>query len=73
LRWRPRPNQSDIPPHLSGARRALGLIADGVANPAKYTPDGKREFLDGKSFVEAFVVRRTLAESLRNLETLAES
>src|SRR6201998_4340670 len=59
----------DIP--LAKAAEAAGYhtmtIADSIAYPFEsdskypYTPDGNREFLDGKAFVEAFVLAGALS------------
>ncbi|MCC3312776.1 TIGR03619 family F420-dependent LLM class oxidoreductase [Nocardia africana] len=56
---------------LAQAAEAAGFhsmtIADSVAYPAEsdstypYTPDGNREFLDGKPFIEAFILSAALA------------
>src|ERR1700739_2641628 len=56
---------------LAKAAEAAGYaamtIADSVASPFEsdskypYTPDGNREFLDGKAFVEAFVLAGALS------------
>ncbi|AHH19348.1 luciferase-like monooxygenase [Nocardia nova SH22a] len=56
---------------LAQAAEAAGFhsmsIADSVAYPAEsdstypYTPDGSREFLDGKPFIEAFILSAALA------------
>jgi probable F420-dependent oxidoreductase len=56
---------------LAKAAEAAGYhamtIADSVAYPFEsdskypYTPDGNREFLDGKSFIEAFVIAGALS------------
>ncbi|MBF6332091.1 TIGR03619 family F420-dependent LLM class oxidoreductase [Nocardia transvalensis] len=62
---------------LAQAAEAAGFhsmsIADSIAYPAEsdstypYTPDGSREFLDGKPFIEAFVLSAALAAATTRL------
>ena len=62
---------------LAQAAEAAGFhsmsIADSVAYPAEsdstypYTPDGSREFLDGKPFIEAFILSAALAAATTTL------
>ncbi|NKY86980.1 TIGR03619 family F420-dependent LLM class oxidoreductase [Nocardia veterana] len=62
---------------LAQAAEAAGFhsmsIADSIAYPAEsdstypYTPDGSREFLDGKPFIEAFILSAALAAATTTL------
>ncbi|WP_280263512.1 TIGR03619 family F420-dependent LLM class oxidoreductase [Nocardia wallacei] len=62
---------------LAQAAEAAGFhgmsIADSIAYPAEsdskypYTPDGSREFLDGKPFIETFVLSAALAAATTTL------
>src|SRR5438132_1213743 len=62
---------------LAQAAEAAGFdtmsIADSIAYPEvsdstyPYTPDGSREFLDGKPFIEAFVLSAALAAATTTL------
>ncbi|MBO0854771.1 MAG: TIGR03619 family F420-dependent LLM class oxidoreductase [Nocardia sp.] len=62
---------------LAQAAEAAGFhsmtIADSLAYPAEsdstypYTPDGSREFLDGKPFIEAFILSAALAAATTTL------
>jgi probable F420-dependent oxidoreductase len=62
---------------LARAAEAAGFhsmsIADSIAYPAEsdstypYTPDGSREFLDGKPFIETFVLSAALAAATTTL------
>jgi len=63
---------------LAQAAEAAGYdamtIADSVAYPFEsdstypYTPDGSREFLDGKAFIETFVLTAALGAVTKNLK-----
>ena len=62
---------------LAKAAEAAGFdsicVADSIAYPAEsdstypYTPDGSREFLDGKAFIETFVLSAALAAATTTL------
>ena len=66
---------------LAQAAEAAGYhamtLADSIAYPFEsdskypYTPDGNREFLDGKPFVEAFVLASALCAVTRRIKSPA--
>lgn len=68
---------------LAKAAEAAGYdamtIADSIAYPFEsdskypYTPDGNREFLDGKEFIETFVLTSALGRSPRSCGSISSS